>query len=78
MKEYNKYIGDGVYVSYDGYHVVLAVNDHRNPVVYLAPDVVESLKECFKEIEGLKVEILKEQQSSKEGFNSMCHEAQTE
>ena len=37
------YIGDGVYVSFDGYQIWLAANDHRNKVVALEPGVLEAL-----------------------------------
>ncbi len=37
------YLGDGVYASFDGYHIWLAVNDHRNIVVALEPDVFDNL-----------------------------------
>ena len=32
-----EYIGDGVYVSYDGYHIVLHANSNDNPTdkIYL-------------------------------------------
>ncbi len=35
-----KYLGDGVYVNFDGYHIKIAVNDHRNVVAYLDSDVM--------------------------------------
>ena len=38
------YIGDGVYVTDEGYAIALRVNDHRNePVVCLEPDVLAAL-----------------------------------
>jgi hypothetical protein len=44
MTERNpQYLGDGVYASFDGYHVNLAVNDHRNHAVALEPAVLEAL-----------------------------------
>jgi hypothetical protein len=40
----HEYLGDGVYASFDGYHVWLHVGDHRNePVVALEPEVLDSL-----------------------------------
>lgn len=44
-KKSNKsiYIGDGVYASFDGYHVWLAVNDHNNKAVALGPEVYAAL-----------------------------------
>lgn len=47
-----KYLGDGVYASFDGYHVNLAVNNHRNHVVALEPEVVKALKEYFDEVDN--------------------------
>ena len=38
-----KYLGDGVYASFDGYQIWLAVNHHENKVVALEPSVIESL-----------------------------------
>jgi acyl-CoA thioesterase FadM len=37
------YLGDGVYASFDGYQIWLAVNDHRNRVVALEPSVMAAL-----------------------------------
>lgn len=56
-----KYLGDGVYASFDGYHVNLAVNNHKNHVVALEPEVVESLKQYFNEIEKLPSGIHREE-----------------
>lgn len=38
-----QYIGDGVYVSFDGYHLNVAVNHHINHVVSLEPAVLREL-----------------------------------
>jgi hypothetical protein len=38
-----KYLGDGVYATFDGYQVWLAVNDHKNVVVALEPNVLFAL-----------------------------------
>ena len=40
MTEQLGYVGDGVYLSFDGYHYLLAVNHHENVVVALEPDVL--------------------------------------
>jgi hypothetical protein len=45
-----RHIGDGVYVDFDGYHVTLAVNDHRNVVASLEPAVQVELVKVFEEI----------------------------
>jgi len=45
VKEQEDYIGDGVYVAYDGYGIQLGANDARHPtdMIYLEPDVLEAL-----------------------------------
>jgi len=45
-----RYLGDGVYASYDGYHIWLAVNDHTNKVVALEPPVLKALMEYERDI----------------------------
>ncbi|MDE2105690.1 MAG: hypothetical protein KGL39_51155 [Patescibacteria group bacterium] len=41
----DKYLGDGVYASFDGYQIWLAANHHENRVVALEPDVLFELIE---------------------------------
>lgn len=43
MNNKSIYIGDGVYASFDGYAVVLAVNHHDNKVVVIEPEVWANL-----------------------------------
>ena len=38
-----RYLGDGVYASFDGYHIWLAVGHHSNKVVALEPNVLDGL-----------------------------------
>lgn len=38
-----RYLGDGVYASFDGYHINLAVNHHENHAVALEPEVLDAL-----------------------------------
>lgn len=38
-----QHLGDGVYASFDGYHINIAVNDHRNHVVAIEPGVLTNL-----------------------------------
>jgi len=45
MDEDETYLGDGVYASFDGYHIWLAVNHHENKVVALEPQVFKRL--CY-------------------------------
>jgi len=48
------YLGDGVYLSHDGWQLWLAVNDHRNKIVALDSTVfnvlVEHGKRMFEEM----------------------------
>ncbi len=37
------YLGDGVYASFDGFQIWLAVNHHENKVVAIEPKVMEGL-----------------------------------
>jgi hypothetical protein len=37
------YLGDGVYASFDGFQIWLAVNHHENKVVAIEPKVMETL-----------------------------------
>ena len=43
------YLGDGVYARYDGYGVMLHINDHLNPTdrVFLDMDVLKALNNFF-------------------------------
>lgn len=40
---FNRYLGDGVYASYDGYQMWLSLGDHTNRVVALDDPVWDSL-----------------------------------
>jgi hypothetical protein len=40
---HDEHLGDGVYVSFDGYQIWLAANHHENKVVALEPDVIMRL-----------------------------------
>jgi hypothetical protein len=51
MNEHNTYLGDGVYVSFDGYQIWLAVNHHENKVIALEPYVFSNLCEYVKRLE---------------------------
>jgi sulfur transfer complex TusBCD TusB component (DsrH family) len=48
------YLGDGVYVSFDGYQIWLAADDHRNKVVALEPDVMARLIAYWQQIKERK------------------------
>lgn len=43
MDDESTYLGDGVYASFDGYQIWLAVNHHENNVVALDPGVFAQL-----------------------------------
>lgn len=47
------YLGDAVYASFDGYHICLTLNDHRNPtMIALEPSVLRSLRDYADRIWG--------------------------
>lgn len=52
MVEFEKrYLGDGVYASFDGYHVWLHVNHHESPpCVALEPPVIDALNRYFRDV----------------------------
>ena len=41
-----EYLGDGLYVGFDGYHICLMANSHTEPtdIIYLDPHVYSSLQ----------------------------------
>jgi hypothetical protein len=53
QEETKDYLGDGVYVDFDGYQIWLKANDYNNPTdqIALEPNVIESL---MRYIERLK------------------------
>ena len=52
MTEDSIYLGDGVYASFDGYQIWLAVNHHENKQVALEPKVMEALLEYANRVLG--------------------------
>ena len=52
--EYQDYIGDGVYVSFDGYQICVAVNDPENVVAYFEPQVFAALVRYADRVWGEK------------------------
>ena len=57
----DRYLGDGVYASFDGFQIWLAANHHDNKVVALEPGVLENLLLYMQDVFGLKI-IVKEQE----------------
>ena len=46
-----EHLGDGVYANFDGYHLTLAVNDHRAyPAVFIEYGVYRQLREYAKRL----------------------------
>jgi len=45
-----EYLGDGVYASFDGYYINLALHDHINHIVALEPAVMEALIQYQKDV----------------------------
>ena len=56
MNNKSIYIGDGVYASFDGYAVVLAVNHHDNKVVVIKPEVWANLVRFVDNLSEIIVE----------------------
>ena len=54
------YLGDGVYASFDGYQIWLAVNHHENKQVALEPSVLMTLFAYAEDVYGLKISVTKE------------------
>lgn len=52
-EEFNEYLGDGVYASFDGYQIWLAANHHINKVVALEPEVFEALIRYKKRLDEI-------------------------
>ena len=52
MNEEAAYLGDGVYASFDGYQIWLAVNHHENKQVAIEPKVMESLMAYAEKVWG--------------------------
>jgi hypothetical protein len=46
------YLGDGVYASFDGFQIWLAVNHHENKVLALDPSVFARLCEYAEMLKG--------------------------
>ena len=53
MKGKSIYIGDSVYVSFDGYAVWLALDNHDNKVVALEPSVWANLARFVENIPNM-------------------------
>lgn len=56
-----RYLGDGVYASFDGYQVWLAANHHENKVIALESDVMRKLVEYSNDIYKTKLAFLADQ-----------------
>jgi hypothetical protein len=54
------YLGDGVYASFDGYQIWLAVNHHENKQVAMEPTVLLSLLAYAERVYGLTITVTQE------------------
>lgn len=54
--DHNEYLNDGVYVSYDGYQIWLAVDNHANKVVALDSDTYAALKAYVERLKAVNQE----------------------
>jgi hypothetical protein len=61
MSENNEYLGDGVYASFDGYQVWLAVNHHENLQVAIEPKVMRQLFAYASRVWGNEVPLTDEE-----------------
>jgi hypothetical protein len=55
--QHDAYLGDGVYASFDGYQIWLAVNHHENKQVALEPQVLGALLEYAELRYGLEITV---------------------
>ncbi len=46
-----RHLGDGAYVSFDGYQLWLAANHHENRVIALEPSVLRALVEYARQVD---------------------------
>ena len=51
---HERYLGDGVYASHDGFQIWLAANNRANRVIALEPEVMQALIEYNDYINGLR------------------------
>jgi hypothetical protein len=60
-EEWNEsYIGDAVYVSFDGYQLKLRTGDGHNQVIYMEPNVYFSLIAYVDRLSKAKINVQKE------------------
>lgn len=64
-----EYIGDGVYVKFDGYGFQLHANHHEHPTdkIYLEPEVLAALNRYAKRIEDFNKTLNQEIRSKQDG-----------
>jgi len=64
MSQQWEYLGDGVYVTFDGFHIVLATGSHVNPdnIVHLDPDVMVAFTRFVKRLHAAIQDSLKEKE----------------
>jgi hypothetical protein len=50
-----EYLGDSVYVNYDGYYVVLTTEDGTNihDTIFLEPKVLQNLLDYYKKLQNM-------------------------
>lgn len=59
MAENNRYLGDGVYASFDGWHIWLAANNHENKVVALEDQVLDNFMRYVESVYQVKITVEK-------------------
>lgn len=49
----DRYLGDGVYASFDGYQIWLVLKDVKNTRIALDPNVMDALNKYYEDIKKI-------------------------
>jgi hypothetical protein len=60
VDQHDSYLGDGVYASFDGFQIWLAVNRPDNKQVALEPQVLQALMTYVSRVYGIEITVTKE------------------
>ena len=61
FKNIHEYLGDAVYIEYDGYAYNLRLNDHRSDVlIVLEPNVILNLGQFIEKCDRIRKDYLEE------------------
>lgn len=65
MKIEDRYLGDGVYASFDGYQIWLAANHHENKVIAIDSDTMRRLVEYTNDIYKTNARLIADEKKDK-------------